>query len=59
MKAPMLVQAGAEAVNEGDSLDVQGCFVHIRRTKAESPQALRDEPWYRSWQCRPIQSVWR
>ena len=43
-KMHMLVQAGAKAVNEGDSSDEQGCFVHIRRTWAENLQALRDDP---------------
>ena len=30
----MLVQAGAEPVDEGDCADVQGCLVHIGRTRA-------------------------
>jgi hypothetical protein len=40
----MLVQAGAEAVNEGHCADVQGHLVHIHRTRAVSLQALRDDP---------------
>jgi hypothetical protein len=34
MKMHMLVKAGAKAVNEGDSSDMQGCFVYMRRTSA-------------------------
>ncbi len=40
----MLVQAGAEAVDEGDCADVQGCLVHIGRTRAVGLQRLRDDP---------------
>ena len=44
MEVHMFVQAGAEAVNEGHGADVQGSLVHIRRTRAMSLQALRDDP---------------
>ena len=44
MEVHMLVQARAEAVNEGHGADVQGSLVHIRRTRAMSLQALRDDP---------------
>ena len=40
----MLIQAGAEAVDEGDGADVQGRLVHTQSSGAESLQALRDEP---------------
>ena len=42
MKVHMLVQAGAEPVDEGDCADVQGSLVHTRRTRAMSLQALRN-----------------
>jgi len=40
----MLVQTGAEAVNEGHCADMQGCLVHTQSTGAMSLQALRDDP---------------
>ena len=44
MKMHMLVEAGAKAVNEGDSSDMQGCFVYMRRTSAVPLQALGNHP---------------
>ena len=40
----MLVQAGAEPMNEGDCADVQRCLVCIGRTGAVGLQALRNDP---------------
>jgi hypothetical protein len=39
----MLVQAGAEAVNEDHCADLQGSLVHTQSTGAVSLQALRDD----------------
>ena len=40
----MFIEAGAEAVNEGDCADVQARLVHIGRAKAVRLQALRNDP---------------
>ena len=40
----MSVQAGAKAVDESYSADVQGRFVYLRRTGAVGLQALRNDP---------------
>ncbi|OIQ77190.1 hypothetical protein GALL_411220 [mine drainage metagenome] len=42
MEVRMLVQAGAEAVDEGHGTNVQGRLVHIRRTGAAGLQGLRN-----------------
>ena len=44
VKMHMLIQAGAESVNEGDCADAQACPVHLRRTGAVLVQALLDDP---------------
>lgn len=38
----MRIQTGAEAVDESHCAKVQGGLVHIRRTRAMSPQVLRN-----------------
>lgn len=40
----VFIEAGAEAVNEGDCADVQARLVHIGRAKAVRLQALRNDP---------------
>ncbi len=40
----MLVQAGAEPVDDGHCADVQACLVRIGRTRAVGLQALRNDP---------------
>ena len=44
MEVHMLVQAGAEAVDESDCADVQMHSVSLRRTAAVCLQALRNDP---------------
>ena len=39
----VFVQAGAKAMDEGDCADLQGCLVHIGRTRAVGLQGLRDD----------------
>jgi len=43
MEVHMLIQAGAESVDESNCADVQGGLVHIRRTGAVGLQALRND----------------
>jgi hypothetical protein len=44
MEVHMLVQTGAEPVDEGDCADIQACLVRIGRTRAVGLQALRNDP---------------
>ena len=40
MEMHMLVQTGAEPMNEGDYANVQGCLIDLRRTRAVGLQAF-------------------
>jgi len=47
----MLVQAGAEAVDEGDCADVQSCLVRMVRARAMGLQSLLNHPQKKSMYC--------
>jgi hypothetical protein len=57
MEVHMGVQAGLEAVDEGDITDTHGCLVKLRRTGAMPVHALLNNPQknvQRRVRCRPI-----
>lgn len=44
LEVHMLIQAGAESVDESHCADGQGCLIHLGRTRAVCLQALRNDP---------------